>query len=181
MRESFIDSLYKGSVSSSRIDKVVHGLDPVLGELVETIVEPLRDQIVMGLLQASLNGLLRVMLDGGPSRAFSQSDADVLEEDLQTLKDFFIADGDGLPAALVENAADSVKQVLELYRSETTVVIQNFKHASEQVGTPYTPQRTAKRASRDVDILLRVLCHKTDREALKFLKRHHKFPKASKS
>lgn len=181
MRESFIDSLYKGNVSSSRIDKVVHGLDSVLGELVETIVEPLRDQIVMGLLQASLNGLLRVMLDGGPSRAFSQSDADVLEEDLQTLKDFFIADGDGLPAALVENAADSVKQVLELYRSETTVVIQNFKHASEQLGTPYTPQRTAKRASRDVDTLLRVLFHKTDREALKFLKRHHKFPKASKS
>lgn len=181
MRESFIDNLYKGSVSSSRIDKVVHDLDPVLGELVETIVEPLRDQIVMGLLQASLNGLLRVMLDGGPSRAFSQSDADVLEEDLQTLKDFFIADGDGLPAALVENAADSVKQVLELYRSETTVIIQNFKHASEQVGSPYTPRRTGKRVSGDVDILLRVLCHKTDREALKFLKRHHKFPKTSKS
>lgn len=181
MRESFIDNLYKGSVSSSRIDKVVHDLDPVLGELVETIVEPLRDQIVMGLLQASLNGLLRVMLDGGPSRAFSQSDADVLEEDLQTLKDFFIADGDGLPAALVENAADLVKQVLELYRSETTVIIQNFKHASEQVGSPYTPRRTGKRVSGDVDILLRVLCHKTDREALKFLKRHHKFPKTSKS
>lgn len=181
MRESFIDSLYKGSVSSSRIDKVVHGLDLVLGQLVETIVEPLRDQIVMGLLQASLSGLLRVMLDGGPSRAFSQSDVYVLEEDLQTLKDFFIADGDGLPAALVENAADYVKQVLELFRSETSVIIQNLKQAGEETENTHTPKRTAKRASRSVEVLLRVLCHKTDREASKFVKKYHKFPKVPKS
>eukprot|EP01018_Ginkgo_biloba_P033708 Gb_29552 [translate_table: standard] len=178
MRESFIDGLYKGSVLSSRIENVINGLDLVLGELIEAIVEPIRDRVVMGLLQASLNGFLRVMLDGGPSRAFSQSDVDMLEEDLKALKDFFIADGDGLPSSFVEIAADTLKQVLELYRYQTRVVIEYFKRASEHVGTACTPQKNAKTASGDVDILLRVLCHRTDRDASQFLKKHYKLPKS---
>lgn len=32
------------------------------------------------------DGLLRVILDGGPSRVFSTSDAKLLEEDLEVLK-----------------------------------------------------------------------------------------------
>jgi hypothetical protein len=115
----------------------------------------------MGLLQTFLNGLLRVMSDGGPSWAFFQSDAEVFEENLPTLKEFIY-----ICIYIVEQRI-RLKQVLELYRSETKVVIQNFKHASEQVGTPYTLQRTTKQAYGDVDILLRVLCHKTDREVLK--------------
>jgi hypothetical protein len=58
----------------------------VLGELCEVIVEPLRDRIVLGLLQASLDGLLRVLLDGGPTRGFAQSDSAMLEEDVNVLK-----------------------------------------------------------------------------------------------
>lgn len=82
-------------------------------------MEPLRDRVVTGLLQASLvcilyccfsffvffltevivefyenrisqDGLLRVILDGGPSRVFSVADAKLLEEDLEILKVFKI-------------------------------------------------------------------------------------------
>jgi hypothetical protein len=86
MRTTFIDGLYSVSVSQARMDKVVSALDPVLGELCEVIVEPLRDRIVLGLLQASLDGLLRVLLDGGPTRGFAQSDSAMLEEDVNVLK-----------------------------------------------------------------------------------------------
>lgn len=36
------------------------------------------------------DGLLRVILDGGPSRLFTVSDAKLLEEDLEVLKVFMI-------------------------------------------------------------------------------------------
>ena len=87
-----------------------------LSQLCNVIVEPLRDRIVTSLLQAALvcafaflhiyykktfslilftfffffiisqDGLLRVLLDGGPSRVFSTSDAKMFEEDLEVLK-----------------------------------------------------------------------------------------------
>lgn len=52
----------------------------------QVIAEPLRDRAVLSLLQASLEGLQRVLLDGGPLRAFSAADGELLEEDLTVLK-----------------------------------------------------------------------------------------------
>ena len=37
-------------------------------------------------LPSSQEGLLRVLLDGGPLRVFAESDAAMLEDDLQQLK-----------------------------------------------------------------------------------------------
>ncbi|KAH9315987.1 hypothetical protein KI387_024614, partial [Taxus chinensis] len=54
MKESFIDGLYKDSVSQARMETVVHSLDSVLVQLCDVIVDPLRDRVVIGLLQASL-------------------------------------------------------------------------------------------------------------------------------
>jgi hypothetical protein len=85
----------------------------VLNQLCDVIFESLRDRVVTGLLQASLvgthssisfdilafidyftylsisviqDGLLRVLLDGGPSQLFLPSDAKLMEEDLEVLK-----------------------------------------------------------------------------------------------
>ncbi|EFJ38010.1 hypothetical protein SELMODRAFT_402753 [Selaginella moellendorffii] len=118
MREAYVDTLYKGNVGQCRIEKVVNGLDTALGQLCEVLVEPLRDQVVFGLLEASLEGFLWVLLDGGPFRSFSQADTEILEQDLNILKDFFVADGDGLPRVTVNNAASQVHQILNLYRLE---------------------------------------------------------------
>lgn len=176
MRESFIDGMYKTCVSQSRMSKIISGLDLVLGQLCEMIVEPLRDQVVMGLFQASLDGLLRVLLDGGSSRSFSQSDGELLIEDLNILKEFFVADGDGLPKALVDNAAAPAQQVIDLYKVETWIVIENFKHANDQSLGSSAPHKVAGRIPSDTDMLLRVLCHRPDREASKFLKKQYKLP-----
>ncbi|BBN07882.1 hypothetical protein MPTK1_4g07000 [Marchantia polymorpha subsp. ruderalis] len=177
LREVLIDGLYKGSVSQSRMEKVISVLDPVLGQLCDTIDPALRDRIVLGLLQASLEGLLRVLLDGGPTRVFADTDSDMLEEDLSSLKEFFIADGDGLPRGVVENAAAPVQQILNLYSLETSIVIDSFKRASEQMASGGSVQRSGPRIATDADTLLRVLCHRLDREASKFLKKQYKLPK----
>jgi hypothetical protein len=84
----------------------------ILNQLCDVILEPLRDRVVTRLLQASLvllldsfrslsfiaieickiifmyaqEGLLRVILDGGPTRIFFLNDSKLLEDDLEILK-----------------------------------------------------------------------------------------------
>ncbi|GLJ55952.1 hypothetical protein SUGI_1201130 [Cryptomeria japonica] len=179
MREKFIDNLYRGSVSQARIESVIQVLDSVLGQLCDVIASPLRDQVVIGLLQASLDGYVRVLLDGGPSRVFSQDDRRLLAEDLQILKDFFMAGGDGLPKNVVENAFAPVEQIVKLYGLKTEVIIESLMHESEHNSIGDDPKRYGSRSSRDADTLLRVLCHRSDKEASKFLKKQYRLPKSA--
>lgn len=174
LREPFIDNLYKNGVSQSRLDTFVEGLDLVLNELCDVIIEPLRDRIVTGLLQASLDGLLRVLLDGGPSRVFYPTDAKLLEDDLEILKEFFISGGDGLPRGTVENLVARVRPVINLHSCETRVLIDDLKSASG-LGTP---GNTSKLGA-DTQTLLRILCHRSDSEANQFLKKQFKIPRSA--
>lgn len=178
LREPFLDGLYKGGVSEARMDRVVSSLDSVLGQICEVVVESLRDRVVLGLLQASLDGMVRVLLDGGPNRFFSKADAAMLEDDVTILKEFFMADGDGLSRGVVENAAVPVQQIISLYSLDTHPVIENLKHASEKMVTGGSSHGRSKTVN-DADTLLRVLCHKMDAEASSYLKKQYKLPKSS--
>ncbi|KAJ7545205.1 hypothetical protein O6H91_09G110600 [Diphasiastrum complanatum] len=177
MRDSYINGLYKGGILKSRIDIVVSGLDIVLGQICDIIKEPLRDLLVRHLLQASMGGFVRVLLDGGPFRAFSRSDADILQEDLHLLKEFFIADGDGLFPEAVENTAALAEQALKLHQLETHILIKTLRHASQQMVVGIDIQKVGGSSSSDVKTLLRVLCHRMDRDASKFLKKSYRIPK----
>ncbi|KAJ8648655.1 hypothetical protein MRB53_001678 [Persea americana] len=174
LREPFINNLYKNNVSQSRLDTVVEALDMVLNELCDVIVEPLRDRIVTGLLQASLDGLLRVLLDGGPSRVFFPSDAKLLEDDLEILKEFYISGGDGLPRGTVENLLSRVRPVINLHSCETRELIEELKSTSG-VGTP----GDVSKLGGDTQKILRVLCHRSDSEANLFLKKQFKLPRSA--
>ncbi|XP_022742010.1 uncharacterized protein LOC111293550 isoform X2 [Durio zibethinus] len=166
LREPFIENLYKPSVSQSRLEAVVEPLDMELNQLCDIIVEPLRDRVVTSLLQASLEGLLRVLLDGGPSRVFFPSDAKLLEEDLEILKEFFISGGDGLPRGVVENQVARVRLVVKLHGLETRELVEDLRSSSGKLGA-------------DNQTLLRILCHRADSEASQFVKKQYKIPKSS--
>lgn len=170
LREPFIDNLYRHSVSQSRLESLIEELDVVLNQLCDVIVEPLRDRIVTGLLQASLDGLLRVILDGGPSRLFIPSDAKLLEDDLEILKEFFISGGDGLPRGTVENLVARARPIINLISFETRILIDDLKEVS---------QGTRSKFGADSKTLLRILCHRSDNEASQFLKKQFKIPKSS--
>uniref|UniRef100_A0ACD5VZB2 Uncharacterized protein n=1 Tax=Avena sativa TaxID=4498 RepID=A0ACD5VZB2_AVESA len=131
LQQPFIDNLYKNSVAQARLDTIVEVLDLVLIQLCVVIVEQLRDRVVTGLLQASLDGLLRVILDGGPTRVFSPNDAPLLEEDLEILKEFFISGGDGLPRGTVENLVSRVRPVINLIKQETRVLIDDLREVTQ--------------------------------------------------
>ncbi|XVF24503.1 hypothetical protein REPUB_Repub13aG0133800 [Reevesia pubescens] len=166
LREPFIENLYKPCVSQSRLEAVIEPLDVELNQLCDIIVEPLRDRVVTSLLQSSLEGLLRVLLDGGPSRVFSPSDAKLLEEDLEILKEFFISGGDGLPRGVVENQVAHVRLVVKLHGLETRELVEDLRASSGRLGA-------------DNQTLLRILCHRADSEASQFVKKQYKIPKSS--
>ncbi|KAI4332955.1 hypothetical protein L6164_017820 [Bauhinia variegata] len=174
LREPFINNLYKSSVSVSRMEALIEPLDVELNQLCKIIVEPLRDRIVTSLLQASLDGLLRVILDGGPSRIFFPADAKLLEEDLEFLKEFFISGGDGLPRGVVENHVARVRHVIKLHGHETRELIEDLKSASG------LEMRGGKsKLGTDSKTLIRILCHRSDSEASQFLKKQFKIPTSS--
>lgn len=170
LRGPIIDNLYKPNVSESRLEVLMDAFDEVLNVLCGVIVEPLRDRIVTGLLQASVDGLLRVILDGGPSRIFTPNDAKLLEEDLEILKEFFISGGDGLPRGTVENLVAHVRPVINLHSFETRVLVDDLRAVT---------QGSKSRFGADSKILLRILCHRTDSEASQFLKKQFKIPKSA--
>ncbi|KAL8529284.1 hypothetical protein ACS0TY_006637 [Phlomoides rotata] len=174
LREPFIDGLYKPSVAQSRLETLIDSLDTVLNQLCDIIVEPLRDRVVTGLLQASLDGLIRVILDGGPSRLFTPTDAKLLDEDLEILKEFFISGGDGLPRGVVENQVARARQVIMLHGYETRELIDDLKSASEM-----ELHGGRSKLGADTKTLIRVLCHRSDSEASQFLKKHYKIPKSA--
>ncbi|KVH87712.1 Mammalian uncoordinated homology 13, domain 2 [Cynara cardunculus var. scolymus] len=144
LREPFIENLYRSNVSESRL---------------ETLIEPL-----------DVDGLLRVLLDGGPSRLFVSSDVKYLEEDLEVLKEFFISGGDGLPRGVVENQVARVRQVIKLQGYETRELIDDLKSASAS---------DRSKLGADTKTLLRILCHRSDSEASQFLKKQYRIPKSA--
>ncbi|OIV99067.1 hypothetical protein TanjilG_32326 [Lupinus angustifolius] len=156
---------------NAAMDRICEYTVQELNQLCDIVVEPLRDRIVMSLLQASLDGLLRVILDGGSSRVFFPGDAKLLEEDLEVLKEFFISGGDGLPRGVVQNQVAHVRHVIKLHDYETQELVEDLKCASGM-----EMQGGKCKLGADFKTLLRILCHRGDSEASQFLKKQFKIP-----
>ncbi|GMH09418.1 hypothetical protein Nepgr_011259 [Nepenthes gracilis] len=179
LRESFIFYLYRVTVEGARMDSVLQHVDVVLKQICDLVDDIVRDPVVLSIFHMSLEGYIWILLDGGPSRAFSDSDITLMEDDLNILKDFFVADGEGLPRSLVEQEAAFAHKVLSLFSRQTGSVIQMLLTASESISTWTQSHRLGHRSLDDANTLIRVLCHKKDREASKFLKRQYHLPVSS--
>ncbi|KAL6986196.1 hypothetical protein U1Q18_019564 [Sarracenia purpurea var. burkii] len=179
LRDVFLLHLYNGSVEGARLDRIVPYFDTVLNHICGCIDEKLRDLVVSSICRASIEGYVWVLLNGGPSRAFSVSDVNMMEDDLNMLKDLFVADGEGLPRSLVEKEASFAHQVLNLFSLQTVSVIQMLMSASDHISTGEYSHKDGCKFLGDAQTLIRVLCHKKDKEATKFLKRQYQLPASS--
>ncbi|XP_050379085.1 protein unc-13 homolog isoform X1 [Argentina anserina] len=179
LRHAFLFCLYCGSVEASRLDGVLTRIDTVLDHVCNFIDESLRDAVVFSICRASLEGFAWVLLDGGPSRAFCDSDIVLIEDDLSALKDFFVADGEGLPRSVVEQEAKFPEQILNLYSLQTETIIQKLMAASEQISLGLDSHDHNNMRLNNAHTFVRVLCHRKDREASKFLKRQYQLPMSS--
>ncbi|XP_021754133.1 uncharacterized protein LOC110719487 [Chenopodium quinoa] len=151
----------------------------MLNQICGSVDDTVRDPVISSIFHASLEGYLWVLLDGGPSRAFSDSDIILMEDDLRALQDFFVAEGEGLPRSTVERVAKFAHQVLSLFSLQTSSVIQMLMNASEHISTRVQSGDHGHRSLDDANTLIRILCHKKDTEASKFLKRQYRLPPSS--
>uniref|UniRef100_N1R1M5 Uncharacterized protein n=1 Tax=Aegilops tauschii TaxID=37682 RepID=N1R1M5_AEGTA len=138
-------------------------------------------------------GFIWVLLDGGPSRAFLETDVNLMKDDLAMLKvkktrlkhlyivhtDLFIAEGQGLPSDVIEKEAKLAQQILDLYVLKADTIIDLLMKASEHMSHHLEPATARRRNVHDVHTLLRVLCHKKDNGASTFLKIQYHLPRSS--
>ncbi|XP_059638197.1 protein unc-13 homolog [Cornus florida] len=179
----FWDSLYVGEASSSRIEPFLQELEQNLEIISSTVHDRVRTRVITDIMKASFNGFLLVLLAGGPSRAFTQQDSVVVEEDFKFLMDLFWSNGDGLPADLIDKFSTNVKRVLPLFHTDTESLIEQFRGvtlescaASAKSRLPLPPT-SGQWSPSEPNTLLRVLCYRNDKMATKFLKKTYNLPK----
>lgn len=90
LRDTFLFCLYRGSVEGARLDSVLPHIDTVLNHICGLIDETLRDLVVFSICRALLEGYVWVLLNGGPSRSYSDSDIIIMGDDLNLLKVVFL-------------------------------------------------------------------------------------------
>ncbi|KAA3490507.1 Elongation factor Ts [Gossypium australe] len=177
------DGLFVGEPSSSRIDSLLRELEQNLLIISETVHERVRTRIITDIMKASCDGFLLVLPAGGPSRAFSRQDSQIIEDDFKALKDLFWANGDGLPVDLIDKFSATVRGVLPLFRTDTESLIERFRHVTlETYGSSARsrlplPPTSGQWNPTERNTLLRMLCYRNDETASKFLKKTYNLPK----
>lgn len=177
------DGLYVGEPSSSRIDPFLQELEQSLLIISDTVHERVRTRIISDIMKASFDGFLLVLLAGGPSRAFSRSDSQIIEDDFKLLKDLFWANGDGLPIELIDKFSSTVRGVLPLFRADTESLIDRFRRMTlESFGSSAKsrlplPPTSGQWSATEPNTVLRVLCYRNDEAATRFLKKTYNLPK----
>ncbi|XP_074268979.1 protein unc-13 homolog [Silene latifolia] len=176
------NGLYVGEVSSSRIDPFLEEVEHYLEIIATTVHESVRTRVITDVMKASFHGFLLVLLAGGPSRTFTQEDSMVIEDDFKSLSNLFWSNGDGLPSEIIDKHAKAARAILPLFRADTEILIEQFKQAviqsygtSAKSGLPLPPT-TGEWSATDPNTILRVLCHRDDEVAAKFLKRTYSLP-----
>ncbi|EOY30686.1 Uncharacterized protein TCM_037808 isoform 3 [Theobroma cacao] len=177
------DGLYVGEVSSSRIEPFLQELEHYLEVISLTVHDRVRTRLITDVTRASFDGLLLVLLAGGPARAFSLQDYELIAEDFKFLTDLFWSNGDGLPTDLIEKFSTTVKAVLPLFHTDTGSLIEQFKSVTlESYGSSAKsklplPPTSGQWSPTEPNTLLRVLCYRSDETAAKFLKKTYNLPK----
>ncbi|KAF5726012.1 hypothetical protein HS088_TW23G00749 [Tripterygium wilfordii] len=177
------DGLYVGDVPSSRIEPFLQELEQYLEVISSTVHHRIRTRVITDIMKASFEGFLLVLLAGGPSRTFVLQDSEILVEDFKFLTDLFWSNGDGLPADLIDKLSSTVKSILPLYQTDSESIIERFKSIIlENSGSVAksrlpVPPTSGHWNPTETNTLLRVLCHRHDETAAKFLKKTYDFPK----
>lgn len=177
------DGLYVGETSSSRIEPFLEEVERNLLIISNSVHERIRTRIITDIMRATFDGFLLVLLAGGPSRAFSRQDSQIIEDDFKSLKDVFWANGDGLPSELIDKYSATVRAVIPLFRTDTDSLIERFRRVTlESYGSTGRsklplPPTSGQWNPTEPNTLLRVLCYRNDEAASKFLKKTYNLPK----
>ncbi|KAL2346946.1 hypothetical protein Fmac_000946 [Flemingia macrophylla] len=177
------DGLYVGDPTSSRIEPFLQELERRLMFISDTVHERVRTRIITEIMRASFDGFLLVLLAGGPSRAFTWKDSQIIEDDFKFLKELFSANGDGLPSELIDKFSTTARSILPLFRTDTESLVEQFRRVTmatyKSTGRSKLPlpPTSGQWNPSEPNTLLRVLCYRNDESASKFLKKTYDLPK----
>ncbi|KAG6500681.1 protein unc-13 homolog [Zingiber officinale] len=177
----FYDSLYLGSVVGARIDAALRAMTHNMAHLATVLSERALATIQPVVMRATLEAFLMVLLAGGPGRAFARGDYDMVAKDLACLKRMF---SPACGEEVVSEAAAMADGVVALMAMPTEKLVEEFSIAAcEARGLGRSlervpmPAATGKWHRADPYTMLRVLCHRNDDVANRFLKRTFQLPK----
>ncbi|XP_068665471.1 protein unc-13 homolog [Aristolochia californica] len=185
----FYESLYAGDVANARIRPALRILKQNLTLLTAILTDRAQPLALKELMKASFEAFLMVLLAGGGSRVFLRSDNEMISEDFANLKRVFCTCAEGLvPEEVVQREAEVVEGVVELMGQGTDQLIEDFSIvACEASGIGLLgsaqkvpmPPTTGRWNRTDPNTILRVLCHRNDEVANRFLKRTFQLAKRS--
>lgn len=184
---SFYNSLYVHSVASSRIQPTIQALKQNLSLLATVLTDRAQPGAVREVMKVSFECFLTVLLAGGTGRAFTRADYEmVVVEDFGNLKRVFCSSGEGLVAEeVMEKEAAPVEAVLTLMGLPTEQLVEDFSTIACKAGVEGgggghrmpMPPTTRKWNRSDPNTVLRVLCHRNDDVANRFLKKTFQLPR----
>ncbi len=192
MQSEFLDNIYYTGVHRSCdniTSDVLPFLDGVLGYVASRLDSQSRNVVAAALLEATVSGWMRVLLDGGPARVFTSSDIEPLEEEVEILSDFFIAGGQGLDAAMVAERVAPMTALLSIMSLSTNDLTKNYeeqatKEAAAAMTGAHAPSNPSSDPNADVfnsEVTLRVICHRADHAASKWIKARFSIGKTESS
>lgn len=172
----FHQALYQGGVAGARIRPVLRVMKQNLAFLCSVLSDRAQPLAVREVMKASVEAFLMVLLAGGSGRAFSREDYSAVVEDFSSLKRLFCSCGEGLVTEeVVETEFATAEGVVDLMALPTEKLIGEFRHSSSTCVT--MPPTTRRWSTSDTNTLLRVLCHRDDEAASRFLKKTFDLPK----
>ncbi|KAK7315308.1 hypothetical protein VNO77_33848 [Canavalia gladiata] len=177
----FYDSLYVGDVANARIGSLLTIIKHNIKLMTTILKERAQPRAMKEVMKASFDAFLMVLLAGGTTRVFNESDHTSIREDFDDLKQVFYTCGEGVLAEnVVEKEAEVVEGVIELMGMSTEQLMENLSNLSSEtsgvgvIGNAQKlpmPPTTGKWHRADPNTILRVLCYRNDRAANSFLKR----------
>ncbi|KAI4368426.1 hypothetical protein MLD38_016983 [Melastoma candidum] len=168
------DTLYSGNVSNTQFKTTLEVLKRNLSLLRETLDENAQELAIEYTMRASFDAYLRVLIAGGNTRVFHQTDHKVIEDNFESLKQEFSS----LPEGTVAKEAEVVEEVIKLMGQSSEQLIEGLSSAmnvtaaaaeqGKKLAIPGVPERWS---ASDPNTILRVLCHRNDRTATMYLKK----------
>ncbi|KAF9586854.1 hypothetical protein IFM89_039929 [Coptis chinensis] len=183
----FYDGLYVGHIPNSRIKPALRILKQNLTLLAAILTDRAQPLAVKEVMKATFEAFLMVLLAGGYNRTFTKSDYVMIDDDFRSLKIVFCTAGEGLVAEqVVEKEAEIVEAIIGLMGQSTDQLIEDFSIlACEASGMGVVgvgqkvpmPPTTGRWNRADPNTILRVLCHRNDSVANRFLKTTYQLAK----
>eukprot|EP00803_Ostreobium_quekettii_P002852 evm.model.scf_168.3 EVM.evm.TU.scf_168.3 scf_168:17511-22818(+) len=179
-RQGWLESVYRHCVDQSRIDPILEALDKELGDSCSQTLPAARNRMAAALMHTSVECFERILLDGGPYRLFTPSDVQLLEHDVLKMRLLFLGDGEGLPQAQVDKAFRPLSELLSVMELATGILIDNFLQVQGCSPTKAANGTGDGEKAFNPEILKKILSHRAERAASKFLKKHFSVPKKLK-